>query len=171
MTQPAQPYQQYQPPTPLAKAKTRTWLWVLAVVAALGIGYGAGSTQQGSPSSNSETTTDTPGPGVVADPEPEPELPDPGDVKIRVKVLEKECFGSAGCHLTYRIEPEYTGTATLPDDRTVSIIYEVRGGEDGPQINTFTITGDNAEFDAEESISTSSSSKKLTAKATEVYWE
>lgn len=174
VTQPVQPYPQGPAPEPWppppAKGKTRTWLWILAVVIALAIGYGAGSTQD-SPSSSSDTTTDAPGPGVVADPEPEPELPDPSDVKIRVKVLEKECFGSAGCNLTYRIEPEYTGTATLPDDRTISIIYEVRGGEDGPQINTFTITGDNAEFDAEENISTSSSSKKLTAKATEVYWE
>lgn len=173
MDQP-QTYPQYQPSEPPPAGKKRTWLWILAVVIALGIGYSAGSTQVSS-SSNSKATTGTeataPGPAVVADPEPEPELPDPDDFKIRVKILEKECFGSAGCSLTYRIEPKYTGTATLPDDRTISVIYEVRGGEDGPQINTFTVTGDNAEFDAEEDISTTSSSKKLTAKATEAYWE
>jgi hypothetical protein len=82
-----------------------------------------------------------------------------------VKVRSKECFGSAGCNLTYRIDPSYSGA---PLDGAWSVTYEVKGGEDGPQINTFTLDGDQASFDSEESISTSSSSKKLTARVTDV---
>lgn len=93
--------------------------------------------------------------------------PTPADFTITVKILEKECFGSAGCLITYRIAPEYVG-APLDPSVTWLVTYEVRGVEDGPQINTFEVTGDEASFDAEESADTPSSKTKLTAKATQV---
>ena len=88
------------------------------------------------------------------------------DFKLTVKVLSKQCFGSAGCSLTYRVD------AGWPDgydpDVEYEVVYEVRGGEDGPQINTMTVQGDSYERSQEESISTSSAGKRLTAVVTSV---
>jgi hypothetical protein len=58
---------------------------------------------------------------------------------------------------------------TSLDGNAFTVIYEVTGGEDGPQINNFEISGDGtASFRKEESISTSSSGPTLKAKATSV---
>jgi hypothetical protein len=84
-----------------------------------------------------------------------------------VKTLSKQCFGSAGCNVTYRIEVGYDGPPLDPSN-TAEVVYEVRGGEDGPQINTFTVEGDQSSVDREESISTSSAGRKLTAVVTSV---
>jgi hypothetical protein len=35
------------------------------------------------------------------------------DFEIGIKILEKKCFGSAGCSVTYRIKPKYIGTQEL----------------------------------------------------------
>jgi hypothetical protein len=92
--------------------------------------------------------------------------PDPADFRIEVIVLEKECFGSAGCNVTFRIDPKYTGTRDVED---VEVTYEVLGGEDGPKINTFTIdSAGMASFDEEEHLSTPSSNTEITAKVTSV---
>lgn len=92
--------------------------------------------------------------------------PRPGDFRLGVKVLKKECFGEAGCNITYRIAPAYRGPA-IDAGTSYSVTYEIRGGE-SPQINTFTITGDQYEVDSEEFISTISAGAKLTARVTEV---
>jgi hypothetical protein len=39
--------------------------------------------------------------------------PRKSDFEIGIKILEKKCFGSAGCSLTYRIKPKYVGTQEL----------------------------------------------------------
>jgi hypothetical protein len=142
----------------------------------LGLAIGAGVGQVTESSTNGKSADKAEAPVVVAaetteaEPSPEPETLElsPDDFKIGVTILRKQCFGSAGCNVDFRIKPEYLGFTSIPDDVTVEVIYEVRGGEDSPQINTFTITGDTAEFQSEESASTSSSSAKLTAEATEV---
>jgi hypothetical protein len=84
-----------------------------------------------------------------------------------VKTLSKQCFGSAGCNITYRIEVGYDGPPLDPSN-TYEVVYEVRGGEDGPQVNTLTVEGDQSSVDSEESISTSSAGRKLTAVVTSV---
>jgi hypothetical protein len=35
------------------------------------------------------------------------------DFEIGTKIPEKNCFGSAGCNVTYRIKPKYVGTQEL----------------------------------------------------------
>lgn len=52
----------------------------------------------------------------------------PADFAIKVIVLEKKCFGSAGCNLTYTIDPSYvaTGPRELTD---ATVVYNVTGGE------------------------------------------
>lgn len=96
--------------------------------------------------------------------------PEPDDFEITVKVLKKQCFGSAGCNVTYRIDPSYVGTMSIPDAGTTEVTYEVKGGED-PQISTFTIEDGTATFDSEERLQTSSSKAKLTAKVTDVTYQ
>lgn len=94
-------------------------------------------------------------------------VPNAADFKVTVKILEKQCFGSAGCNITYRISPNYLG-APLDPSVTWLVTYEVSGVEDGPQVNTFEVTGDEARFDAEETASTATSKAKLTVKVTEI---
>lgn len=91
--------------------------------------------------------------------------PAPTDFAISIVVLEKSCFGSAGCNVSYRIDPSYSGTR---DASNLEVTYEVRGGED-PSINTFTIDDEGtAHFDSSEYASTASSGAELTAKVTAV---
>jgi hypothetical protein len=116
-----------------------------------------------------EATTDAP----TDEPTEEPAgfSAKPEDFKIDVSIRRKECFGSAGCNVTYRIKPQYVGDQTLPDTGTIEVTYEVSGGEDGPAVNTFTIEGGTASYDREESLSTPSSSTKIKAKATDVTYD
>lgn len=92
--------------------------------------------------------------------------PNPAHFKIELVVLEKSCFGSAGCNITYRIDPTYTGPSDISD---TEVTYEVTGGESGPQVNTFEIDGSGqATFDSSEFLSTSTSRPNLRAKVTSV---
>src|SRR4029453_5116766 len=47
------------------------------------------------------------------------------DFEIGIKILEKKCFGSAGCSVTYRIKPKYVGTIGA---ELILIILLVAGG-------------------------------------------
>lgn len=98
---------------------------------------------------------------------PDYATPTPADFKVTVKILERECFGSAGCNLSYRIDPQYSG-APLDPSVTWLVTYEVHGVEDGPIINTFEVTGDQASFDSEENAGVKTSKSKLTVKVTDV---
>lgn len=90
-------------------------------------------------------------------------VPKPSDFVIRIKVRAKQCFGSAGCLITYRIDPSYRGR---PFRGSYDITYRVSGDESGPQTNTFTIDeAGNASFDSEETASTRSSKVKMKATA------
>jgi hypothetical protein len=81
--------------------------------------------------------------------------------KLTAKILSKQCFGSAGCNVSYRILVAYTGP-TLDPAVTYDVLYSVTGGEDGPVSNTLKITGDESSVDEEESLSTKNKSAKLT---------
>ena len=185
--QPPPQLQQPVPPPAPAKRKRFGWLALLvtAVVALLlGLGLGASGdagTQTAEPQPT-VTVTETAPPVVEGGSEPTDEAtdepseeptkaawnPKPKDFKIGIKILTKECFGSAGCNITYRIKPEYVGSQAFPDSGTTEVTYEVTGGED-TITNTFEIdSAGTAHFDKEEIASTEASSDKLSAKATEV---
>jgi hypothetical protein len=83
-----------------------------------------------------------------------------------VKTLEKQCFGSAGCNVTFRIEVGYNGLPLDPAT-TYEVTYEVTGGED-PLINTLEVTGENASVPQEETLGTASSDAELVATVTDV---
>ncbi|WNM74159.1 hypothetical protein SEA_NERGAL_68 [Mycobacterium Phage Nergal] len=75
----------------------------------------------------------------------------PADFRVGVVVTEQSCFGTAGCNVTYTIDPQYVGTAPLPDKTTV--VFSVSGGEQ-PQVGNFTIDSDGeATFQREKMIS------------------
>jgi hypothetical protein len=141
-------------------------------LAAFGAGLAVGSVGNESTSSDTgrvATATDRSATAATPTPTepPTPVVPKAEDFTLTVKTLEKTCFGSAGCSITYRIDVGYDGP-TLDPSNTYEVVYEVRGGEDGPQINTLTVEGDQSSVDSEETISTSSASRKLTAVATSV---
>ncbi|MGW5580225.1 hypothetical protein [Micromonospora chokoriensis] len=110
--------------------------------------------------------TPTTASATTAPPAPVYDTPTKGDFKLQVKTLRKQCFGSAGCNITYRIDVTYTGDGLDPS-RTYEVTYEVKGAED-PIINTFEVTGDSASVQQEETASTKRSSDKLSAVVTDV---
>jgi hypothetical protein len=130
----------------------------------------SGTTTAGPAPTVTKTVTE---PAVVeggGEPTEEPAAwnPKPEDFKVGTKILEKQCFGSAGCSITYRIVPQYVGSQSFPDKGTTEVTYEVTGGED-TRTNTFEIDSDGTTtFDEEEFVNTSSPTKKLTARVTDV---
>jgi len=115
------------------------------------------------------TTNHSPAPASQPTPQPAsaPYTPSPRDFTLFIRILKKECFGSAGCNVTFRINPTYDGP-TLPDDQKLTVTYEVTGGEE-PKVNSFEMTGNEATFDSEEFIGTRSPSAKLRARVTDVF--
>jgi len=91
----------------------------------------------------------------------------PRNIKIGLKVRSKECFGSAGCNLEVQIDPNYVGDQDLSNG-SWDITYEIRGGEDGPVVETMTLEDGTFSFPESQSVSTSSTSTQLTAVATSV---
>lgn len=92
--------------------------------------------------------------------------PSVDDFELTVKTLAKECFGTAGCNATFRVELAYGGRELDPTT-TYELTYEIHGGED-PLINTLTVTGDEYVVDEEEFIGTTSSNADLTAEVLDV---
>lgn len=120
------------------------------------------------PTTTAGTGTGAAQPAKGADtPAAKSHTPTKADFILKVKVTEKKCFGSAGCNITYHIDMTYNGAALDPSD-TWLITYQVAGVEDGPAINTLELTGDEYSYDKSELGQTSSSSKKLTAKVTDI---
>ncbi|WP_200210379.1 hypothetical protein [Micromonospora coerulea] len=126
----------------------------------------ATSTAPTPPATTSAPTTAAAAPATTEPPLPTYETPTKDDFKLKVKVLSKQCFGSAGCNITYRINVTYTGTGLDPS-KTYEVTYQVKGAED-PIINTFEVTGDSASVQEEEMASTKRSGDKLTAAVTDV---
>jgi hypothetical protein len=91
----------------------------------------------------------------------------PRNVKIAVKTRSQQCFGSAGCNVTVQVDPDYVGNQDVSTG-SWEITYEIRGGEDGPIIETMTLTDGTFTFPEEQSLSTTSSGTKLKAVVTDV---
>lgn len=89
------------------------------------------------------------------------------DFTLEVKVLEKSCFGAAGCNVTYRMGVAYSAAEPLDPNITYEITYEVKGTKD-PKIGTLKVTGTDFQADEKEFVQTSSSGKQLTAQITAI---
>lgn len=101
----------------------------------------------------------------------EPYTPVAGDFSLAIRVLSKQCFGTAGCQITYTVVPTYRGPRALDTDHTYRVVYIVTGDESGPITNNFSITGTSAEMPTEENASTASSAVVLVAKVSQVVEE
>lgn len=93
--------------------------------------------------------------------------PTVSDFALTAKILTKECFGTAGCNITFRVQVAYGGPALDPAT-TYEVTYEVRGVADGPQINTLTVQGDQSSTDETEMASTAGAGVKLVIVPTQV---
>ncbi len=82
-----------------------------------------------------------------------PFAPTAADFTIEIIELRRACFGSAGCNVTYRINPSYIGGQVPPRDADYTVLYEVTGGE-SPMLDNFTLKGTEMSFRAESTIST-----------------
>lgn len=91
----------------------------------------------------------------------------PEDLAIKLKIRSQECFGSAGCNVTYTIDVEYVGAEDNVPDGSYLVTYKVSGGDSGPVINTFTLDDGTMTYDEEELISTTGK-PHLRAVATDV---
>lgn len=170
----------YTPPAiPPAKKPWYRRTWVIASgTFLLGVALGgtggsssASDTKDSSAKNAPSSLVDTSEPAapVVEDsPEPEPVVYPvrARDFTIKVKIRTKECFGSAGCIVTYQIDPSYEGMADLKSG-SYDITYKVTGAND-PIINTMTLEDGTFSFDQEEDTQTPSTSSVLKAKVTSV---
>jgi hypothetical protein len=157
-----------QPPARAPKHKLTFPTWLIAIsitlVALCCVGggilavVGIAGTDTNDPGRDIRPETAEPvGDGEPAD---EPDAlyhePDAEDFELTVKTLSKECFGSAGCLIDFRIELAYVHTGgDLDPAITYEVTYEISGGESS-YVNTLTVTGDQYSTEESESISTAS---------------
>lgn len=101
-----------------------------------------GSTTATSTASTSPTTSAARAAAAPTAEAPPPKAPGLGkrDVTLAVKILKKECFGSAGCNVRYRMVAT-VDKAKMEPDATYSVIYDVTGLEDS-QTGTLTLKAD-----------------------------
>ena len=95
-------------------------------------------------------------------------VPQKSDWRVGVKVTERHCFGSAGCNVTVRIDPQYVGTQELPSTGTIEVTYEISGDSSGPVVGTFTVENSQASYDKETDMDTASAHTKIKARVTDV---
>lgn len=99
--------------------------------------------------------------------EEEPREPTDLDFEARLKVVKKQCFGSAGCNVSFKVNLVYVGfgeVSDLPDN--IDITFVVKGGEE-PYVST--IEMEDGQYSPDEAtIGTRSSKSKLTVKITDV---
>lgn len=176
------PAQSQPPPPPPTRKRWSTTRIVLVVVGAIlglflliGVIGALAGTEPASttrPATQAATATAPPllsqptSPPATDPPAPTYATPKPRDFKLTVKVLEKQNFGSAGSNITYRIVADWS--KTYDPATTYDVTYEVRGGEDGAAVNTFTVTGDEYQVEREEFISTATVGARLSARVTSV---
>jgi hypothetical protein len=64
----------------------------------------------------------------------------PGDFTLAAKILKQDCFASAGCNVTYRVQ-----VLKSPAAGSFEVTYDVQGVEDGPRTGSVTI--DDGKYD------------------------
>lgn len=93
----------------------------------------------------------------------------PSDFTMELRTTERQCFGSAGCNVTVEPTLSYVGEWNGVDpDAVYSITYEIRGDKSGPVIETAELSDETSLSYTPTSISTVSSSKKVSVEITDV---
>src|SRR6266705_2303930 len=173
----------YQPPPPMPPKKRHTVRNTIIAAAALlvvaGVAGGLASSEKktAAPTHTTSSAPSTTAPASVpappiletSDTAPAYVTPKKGDFEVTLKVLSKECFGDAGCNLTYRAKlSQSLPTGALDPDVTYDLTYVVHGDESGPQTETMYITGDQYEQPSEGIAQTATSGTKLTVTVTKI---
>jgi hypothetical protein len=65
--------------------------------------------------------------------------PNKQTLKLTLRITSKQCFGSAGCNVEYRVAPVWTATPGVDLDGDYDITYKVTGDDSGPILDTLTI--------------------------------
>jgi hypothetical protein len=160
------------PPTRSDAAKTvMIWLGSLvglillaaALLALQDLDYNPGADVRFSVGIRGPHIGEEPAAAVAAPNYPKPKL---SDFKLEVRELRRQKFGPAGANITYYIVTS-RGPAYDPD-KTYALVYEVRGGQDGPVRNYMEIRGDEYKSEDDQFISTSQVDQRLTVKALSV---
>lgn len=97
----------------------------------------------------------------------QPYVPQPADFELEVKILEQECFGSAGCLVTFRLSVAYNGGTIYDGEGPYTVVYSLTGTDD-PFVGRFTLLSQ-YEFEASEENVSTPQGPKLTATVTEVF--
>ncbi|WP_416476986.1 hypothetical protein [Streptomyces sp. LKA04] len=172
-----------QPPTvpPAAPKKSRTNALIVgaavAIIAAI-IGTGVVVVQNQDDDKPAATETSAPAEDVATpaveeaeEPEAEPTFPplSADDFTMALRTTDRQCFGSAGCNVTVEPKLEFTGNfMDIDPDAIYEITYEIRGGDSGPVIETAELMDETTLNYTPTSISTPSSSTKVTVEVTDV---
>lgn len=172
---PSYPQPQYPPAAPLPPVPRPPWVWIGTGLAALAIVVAgvvaavvltgkdepsrveqalAEATQD--PAPTTEATTTEPAPVVT---------PSLSAIRLTPKILDKHCFGSAGCNVEFEID---MSLGVMVTGGTVwRVTYEVTGVEDAPVIGSFEL--DDSSYDrVTELVQTASSKAKIKIRATEI---
>ena len=151
--QPLQPQPQFQslPPPPAPKPKRFGWptviivavgSWIIGILmgALGGTGTTTGPVMTSASPSVSQQASNT---GTEAASQPTASArhtPDASDFSVSLKIIDKQCFGSAGCNMDYRPKITAEDLSALPSSGTAEVSYKITGGSDGPILGTFVIT-------------------------------
>jgi hypothetical protein len=183
--QPYRPPPQEQQPSPAPVMRTpmeKRFGWptvIITALVALAVGGIAGgvSSGDGTTATSLAPTVAKAEPSTEPTEEPTPEpteyTPKESDWVLKVKIKDKQCFGSAGCNVTARITPYYNGAGSfeteLPDEGVIELTYKVTGDESGPITGTLEIDcADQTNEIGEESMSTRRSGTVVRATVTDV---
>ena len=163
---------------PESRRKTRLLLLgtavgtgLLAFMLGLGLGLGISALAtpdqvRGKPSVETRQVPSYSLPIGTGAPAPVGVIPTPDQIKLEVIVLSQKCFGSAGCVVTIRIHPTYTGSSPLAGAFTV--VYTVTGDENGPVTDYFTVDKDGNAHLTGDVIETPSPDTTITAVVTRI---
>jgi hypothetical protein len=97
--------------------------------------------------------------------------PTDADFKLTPKITQKQCFGSAGCNVTFTVDLSYVGKGAKPNS-TWDITYDAVGTEDA-LTDTITVhvdgTGMPGTYDShEELVQTKKTSDAITLRITAI---
>lgn len=144
--------------------RTRYWrTGLLALAAVTALACSGTPSPDGKPLTADKTTASS----TAGKPPSAYAVPVAADFALTVKVLEKECFGSAGCNIKYRMVIKQVGTKTFDPAKTYEITYSLKGTED-PVIGTLTVTGDQYDADEYNRTGTKTSKAVITAVITDI---
>lgn len=89
--------------------------------------------------------------------------PTADDVKLSIKVYKQECFGSAGCLITFKVKVDVVTPDKWDPNNIYTVTYRITGGKQ-PLISSAEISEGRYRPDSEETIQVPSESSKLKAK-------